>query len=272
MATLIKTYGYSKVWGLPPENHGGVKSLFWTGGMDIDGDGGPATYNPDNTGLDWNQNAKDGDKWVGVAVNDQGEPYIQGNNDPAPGYYVSTTSLQDSAKAIQDPARYVDSQVMPFIVLPGGTVFRNQGCKLGDLALVYNTATGDNSFAIYADVGPANQIGEGSMALAANLRIPASPKNGGISHGVAFFVWPGSGQGFLDNPTELKRRGIVIARQWSPIPNIISTMQQVIIGLREINDPEDGALASITDFTFDGGKMNALGMVVDVYSRMTSRD
>src|SRR5215468_3115940 len=37
-------------------------------GMAVDADGSPRAYNPNNTGLDDNQNAKNGDQWVGVVT------------------------------------------------------------------------------------------------------------------------------------------------------------------------------------------------------------
>ena len=107
---------------------------------------------------------------------------------PYPGYYISTTSLQDSSRPIKDTLRYVNSEKVPFIVLPGRP---SLGAKLGDLAMVFRPSTGDSSFAIYADVGPSNQIGEGSMALADNLQINSDPKHGGISGGVVTLLFRG---------------------------------------------------------------------------------
>jgi hypothetical protein len=67
------------------------------------------------------------------------------------------------------------------IVLPSGG---SAGAKLGDLAVVFNGKNGKIVNAIYADVGPSNKIGEGSIALAEALAIPSSPRTGGVSSGV----------------------------------------------------------------------------------------
>jgi len=73
-------------------------------------------------------------------------------------------------------------------VLPGRP---SLGAKLGDLAMVFRPSTGDSSFAIYADVGPSNQIGEGSMMLADNLQVNSDPKRGGISGGIVTLLFKG---------------------------------------------------------------------------------
>ena len=43
---------------------------------------------------------------------------MQGPGDPAPGYYVSTTSLHDANLPVTDPRRYVDSEQVPYLALP----------------------------------------------------------------------------------------------------------------------------------------------------------
>jgi hypothetical protein len=91
------------------------------------------------------------------------------------------TALQDGTRAKTDPSRYVGSTRIPYIVLPSGGSAR---AKLGNLAVVFNGKNGKIVNAIYADVGPSNKIGEGSIALAEALAIPSSPRTGGVSSGV----------------------------------------------------------------------------------------
>ena len=38
-------------------------------------------------------------------------------------------------------------------------------------------------------------MGEGSIALAVALGIDSNPRSGGIEHGVAYVIYPGSGNG-----------------------------------------------------------------------------
>jgi Fungal chitosanase of glycosyl hydrolase group 75 len=153
-------------------------------GIKIDADGAPDAYHPAGKGRDFLGNAgKPGNWWALVTDNGQkdGTPIVQGPNEPAPGYFVSTTALQDKMRARTDPRRYVDSATVPYISLPGGF---GHGMTLGDLAAVYNERNRQLSFAIFADVGPRNSIGEGSIALAAALGVNADPRHGGERTGI----------------------------------------------------------------------------------------
>lgn len=88
--------------------------------------------------------------------------------------------------------RSVNAETVPYFVLPGGQ-YKHLGIKLGDIAAVrYN---GKVAFAVFADVGPRHKLGEGSIALAQELGIPASPRTGGVRGGVEYMVFPGSGNG-----------------------------------------------------------------------------
>ena len=58
--------------------------------------------------------------------------------------------------------RYVNAEAINLIVLPGGL---SLGEKLGDFAVVIHPGAQSVSYAVYADVGPAHKIGEGSIAL-----------------------------------------------------------------------------------------------------------
>jgi len=172
------------VWRL-----GGVSAFFFVTGMTIDADGSPRAYHPDNTGLDDLENARGDGGWAGIVVQD-GEPVVQGPADPAPGYYVSQTTLEDWSKRATDPARYVDSEKIPFIVLPGD-VARMTGARVGDFAVVRNLRNGRYSPAIFADMGP--ELGEGSIALARALGINPDARRGGTYRGVLYIVFPHSG-------------------------------------------------------------------------------
>lgn len=175
--------------------------LFFVAGLTIDADGAPNAYHKNRIGIDYLDNAREHPNaepdaakgaWVGVVVDEEGKPVVQGPNDPCPGYYISPTSLQDKTKALTDPRRYVDSTQVPYIVLPGG---ERGGAQLGDFAYVVNQANGNHAAAIFADNGPRGRIGEGSVRLAELLGIPSSPKNGGADSGVIMIVFPHSGDG-----------------------------------------------------------------------------
>jgi Fungal chitosanase of glycosyl hydrolase group 75 len=177
----IKIYS---VAGEPP-------SFVFKAEFTVDADGSPNCYGPGNAGLDWTDNGgTPGGNWWGGPTDAQGYPCIQKVYDPTPGFYVSGTSLINPAFPEDSPYRYTDSESIPFFVLPGGS---SNGAKLGDVGLVLNTVTGDNCYAVYADNGPTDHIGEGSIRLAEALSLDPDPKAGGAdSPIIVYLVFPGS--------------------------------------------------------------------------------
>jgi len=167
------------------------------GGMTIDADGAPRAYSPiPDEGLDALEHAGSPGQWDGIATH-KGEPIVQGPDDPAPGYYVSTTALQDFAYPFYRQDRYVDASRVPYIALP----MTDNGPQLGDLALVINTRKHKASPAVFADIS--SVPGEGSIALARHLGIHADARRGGTDGGVLYFVFNNSGTGALPDPDEM---------------------------------------------------------------------
>ena len=180
------------VAGIPIYRTDGDPVAFvYKAGFAIDADGSPNCYGPDNDGLDWTANGgTPGGDWWGGPVDGEGNPCTQKIYDPTPGYFVSGTALINSAYPEASPYRYTDSESIPFIVLPGQ---HGNGAKLGDVALVYNEKTGDNCYAVYADIGPSSKLGEGSIRLAQALGLDANPKSGGTeSKYIVYVVFPAS--------------------------------------------------------------------------------
>lgn len=184
--------------GVKVRKLGDGRAVFYTGGMMIDADGAYRAYHPGSKGLDFLANGgKPGNWWALVTDNGKvsGNPVVQGPNDPAPGFYISATSLQDPAYDRKDARRYVDSETIPYIVLPGGKL---AGAKLGDYALVINLETKARVKAIVADSGPKAKLGEASIAVAEALlgKSKSSPKSGGTEKKIIrYIVFPGSGDG-----------------------------------------------------------------------------
>lgn len=121
-----------------------------------------------------------------------------------PRYGRLETSLRYPGVVGQE--KYIDSESIPYFVLPLGFA-EAHGIELGDIgAVIYRNQL---SFAVFADNGPADKIGEGSIKLAENLG--HSPWNdwvagetfsthGGISEAqVVYIVFPDS------KPEELNR-------------------------------------------------------------------
>jgi Fungal chitosanase of glycosyl hydrolase group 75 len=189
--------------------------FFFRAGMAIDADGAYHAYHPQDIGLDWLANAGSPGDWYGVVTDtgrSSGEPIIQGLGDPAPGYHVSATTLEDPSKARIDPKRYVNAEEIPFFVLPGN---KTLGARLGDFGFVVNSANGQGCGCIFADTGPSNKIGEGSIALAKELGISnVSPKNGGVEDGIAYVVFPGSRMGWPITVDEIHQRATKLFKDW----------------------------------------------------------
>jgi hypothetical protein len=194
------------IWQMP-----GNAAFFFDTGMNIDADGAPNAYNAANTGLDDLSNAGEPGNWGGVIQDDNGNPYVQGPNDPFPGFFVSCTALSDRTKSRIDPTRYVDASKIPYIVLPGGMA-RQAGARLGDFAIVFNLRSGKSSYAIFADIGT---MGEGSVALARNLGIDSDARSGGAARGIRFVVFPGSGNGQPRSLEEINAEGARLFQAWS---------------------------------------------------------
>ena len=190
-------------------------AFFYESGLQIDADGAYRAYHPANKpGLDYLANGgKPGNWWALVTDNGRpsGNPVIQSDDDPAPGYYISATSLQDPKKERTDPTRYVDSESINFFVLPGKL---GLGAKLGDFGVVIRPKTNAYDYAIYADGGPANKLGEGSIALAASLGIPSNPKKGGVDGGIITIVFPGTSKGWPLSPVQIDSHGSALFAKW----------------------------------------------------------
>jgi peptidoglycan hydrolase-like protein with peptidoglycan-binding domain len=161
-----ESYVIAEIAGVQVSELASGIAVFYRAGMDVDADGSPHAYNPENTGLDVNEDAMDGSEWVGVVTDNDGSPVIQNSSDPAPGFYVSTTSLEDPREAVTKPSRYVDAAKIPYIVIPGGALGR---ARLGHPTIVLDVFTGRRVKGIVADAGPRDKIGEASMFLAAAI-------------------------------------------------------------------------------------------------------
>lgn len=163
-------------------------ALRYTTGMRIDGDGGRHTYRVGPGGLDYIGNAHKDPRdatspWVGIVLGPDGQPIAD-----TEGFLLSPTALVDRTKALGDPDRYVDAELVPYGSIP--PELEALGACLGDLMLMEYRGVGIAGLA--ADIGPHRKIGEASEATAKALAIPSSPKNGGVEAGVTYTIWKGS--------------------------------------------------------------------------------
>lgn len=190
--------------------------LLFRAGMTIDADGAPTAYHPDDAGLDRLENAgKPGNWWAVVTDNGDpdGTPVLQDEREPAPGFFISTTALQDRNRDWADPRRYVDATSVPYIVLPGQV----PNARLGDFAAVIRPSTGALAYAIFADIGPPAHLGEGSIALAERLGVNPDARHGGTSEPLLYLLFSGSGDGRPHNAGEITREAEIRFRQWGGV-------------------------------------------------------
>ncbi len=203
-------------------------NVVFVGSLSIDADGAPRAYHPGALGLDRLGNAGRPGSWWGLVTDAAGQPVVQGPADPAPGFFVSRTSLEDRSRAERDPRRYVDASSIPYIVLPGGAAnrqfLREAGVRLGDLAVVHNRRTGRTAFAIWADTGPAHHLGEGSIALAEALGYDnTSPRSGGTeAEENLTLVLGGSGRGWPRTRAQIEADAAARFAAWGGEPRLLA--------------------------------------------------
>ncbi|MGJ8678133.1 MAG: glycoside hydrolase family 75 protein [Akkermansiaceae bacterium] len=200
-------------------------AVIYEHGAMTDADGSPFAYHPGPgtaKGLDYLADAgKPGDWWGIVTVN--GTPVIQGSDDPAPGYYVSPTSLEDPDYHVTDTQRYVNASETPYFVLP---VYRHDfGGKLGDIAAVIRADTQKVVYAIAGDGGPEDKLGEVSVKTAQLLGINDSAKDGGVDSGIIYVFFPGSGSGKILTNKEIQSLGEKHFKSFGGVPAALQLLQ-----------------------------------------------
>ena len=147
--------------------------------MSVDVDGAPTSFGPDDIkALDYELNAHVGAKKtgriVGYLTDSAGNPVIQTKDDPAPGFYVSTTGYYDVKNPrANDPRRYLDASQINYTVLADSA--RKLGVKPGDLCVVHSIKKNTTIYGIVGDTGHSSGA-EGSLALL--QRLGYAVKNG----------------------------------------------------------------------------------------------
>jgi len=185
-----KEIGSIPIWEEVGRDH---RWLGFVSEMAVDTDGAPDSYHPEDLGIthlcnglnvgpscewkaecmpDYRKAKAEGFQgptricFFAMATDAHGIPLIQGENDPKPGYFVSTTALKQPEAPDDTPHAQLDANEIPFVVIP--TIWQSRGfhgVKLGDFVVAYRKSNSKLSFAIVGDLGPKNQIGEGSVAL-----------------------------------------------------------------------------------------------------------
>ena len=133
------------------DDHSGTGAIAFTSLMHVNTDGAPDSYHPDNIGITHICNGisvgpplNSQCKWTsrclkyfekakaegftgptkicffGMVKDANGVPVLQKTGDPKPGYYVSTTALTQPGSDLNTQKAYLDSNKIPFIVIPSG--------------------------------------------------------------------------------------------------------------------------------------------------------
>ncbi len=138
-------------------------------------------------------------------------------------YYVSLLDLdsdgsrwakqdgtgQSDTSLHQPDGKPVDADAVPYFVLPGKGFYQQFSIHLGDIAaIIYKDKI---EFAVFADRGPNQKLGEGSIALHRSLGHETI--RGGrfhdeaIDNNVVTIVFPGSGDGTPQTPDKIRALG-----------------------------------------------------------------
>jgi hypothetical protein len=137
-------------------------SYFHRGSMQVDVDGSPRAYYPDNASPLRLDDVSDADSEGGSTTYIQGDPPGIG---PDPGFYVSATSLRRSEERMFDCANFPDAERIPFFIHPPG---RN-GVNLGDVGVIVHIPTMRWTEAIFGDTNDHRRVSEASLRVAVNL-------------------------------------------------------------------------------------------------------
>jgi hypothetical protein len=212
-------------------------AFFFESGLKITAAGSPVAYHPDNvSGLDDLVRAGVRGYWWGLVTESgdvSGYPVTQQAGDPAPGFFVSCTALQDinpdpaGRYDRRDPRRYVNSAEIPYIALPPLTSpplllqpnETEQRLQFGDLAMVLNRDNLTRHGAVYADLTPDGTI-QGSIALAQRIGVPSEPRTGGVTKGIVTVVFRWSRVDWPLSATEINIEAERCFKNWGGIERL----------------------------------------------------
>jgi hypothetical protein len=121
-------------------------------------------------------------------------PAIQGTDAPAPGYYVSTSSVvADRARNAWDQQRYVDASEIPYAAWAWW--WKSLKVSQGDFGVAIRPDNGRMSGFVFGDAGT-SKVGEVSNKLMETLS-PGEGRGTRNEHPTLFLVFPQSGGGIL---------------------------------------------------------------------------
>lgn len=128
-------------------------------------------------------------------------------NEQTDPWYQDETALSTSQ------GRPFQADLTRYFVIPqhsaAASNFQNAGIRLGDVAaIIYNNRL---IYAVLADTGPTDIIGEASYAAARALGIDPNPATGGTGAGATYIVFPGARPSPVESHDAIDAKGIVAA-------------------------------------------------------------
>lgn len=198
----------------------GDGSVAFLGRLTIDADGAPKAYHKDSRlGLDRLANGGVPGNWWALATDaarcePSGQPIVQNVSDPAPGFYVSKTSMVRPGGDCRRQRTYVDSSSIPYIALSPAVRGSNFTAQRGHLAAVHSLRTGRTVLAIFADGAPRDGRGEGSIALAEALGYDGSPRSGGTKRRELIYLVLPARMGFAESSQAVRAAATPAFAAW----------------------------------------------------------
>jgi hypothetical protein len=187
------TFAHAEIGSVKLFRGASTNAIAFASQMQVNTDGAPDSYHPDDIGIthicngvsvgptctwkaqclpEFRQAKAEGFRgptricFFAMATNASGAPLIQGNTDPKPGYFVSTTALKQPGQSSRTPQAQLDSNTVPFAVIPTTWQRSDQpGPRLGNFGVAYRRSNGKLAYFVIGDTGPRNKLGEGSVAL-----------------------------------------------------------------------------------------------------------
>ena len=204
-------------------------SIAFLGSLEVDVDGAPKAYGPNNSGLDDLRNAGSPGKWFGVATDaprcgPEGNPLVQSADDPAPGFYVSTTSVTNPAvHDCRKQRNFVDASSVPYVALPPAlaTIDRSRDANgRGNLVAIKPLKSSKSALAFQADQAPRYGIGEGSLALVRKLGLNPDPRRGGTSAREFVYLILAARMGFPKTADDVEHAAGAAFAEWGGTPRL----------------------------------------------------